>query len=134
DPPGADVFVDQENRGAAPVTVDLIPKFQHRIIVRKAGFATEERHVEGAVAEAPPTLTFKLEKAARLEISSVPPGANVSVNGRQIDQTTPVTLDDVPADTALKVRVEIKGMPPQIRTITVKEGKKGRVKIDLVNG
>jgi hypothetical protein len=30
--------------------------------------------------------------------------------------------------------VEIKGMPPQLRSITVKEGKKGRVKVDLVNG
>lgn len=134
EPPGADVFVDREKRGASPLKVDLIPQFQHRITIRKAGFATEERQVEGAVADVAPTLRFTLERAARLEVSSVPPGANVTVNGRQIDQTTPVTLDDVPANTPLKVRVEIKGMPPQLRSITVKEGKKGRVKVDLVNG
>ena len=60
--------------------------------------------------------------------------SRVTVNGREIGDTTPVTLDDVPGGVPLKVRVEIKGMAPQVRSITVKPGRRGRVRVDLVKG
>lgn len=133
-PEGATVLVDGEERGLAPVDVELIPKFEHRITVRKAGFATVIQTVEGKGAAVTPTLDVKLVKAARLDISSVPPGASVTINGRQIDDTTPVTLKDVPGGVELKVKIEIKGMKPQMRTITVKPGRRGKVRVNLVNG
>lgn len=133
-PEKATVLVDGEVKGETPVEVELIPKFEHRILVRKKGFATEERVVEGQATEGAPTLSFELPEAARLTVTSVPPGATVSVNGRRIEDTTPVTLDDVPGGVPLEVRVEIKGMAPQVRSITVQAGKRGRVKVDLVKG
>lgn len=133
-PPGAKVYVDGELKGEAPIEVGLIPKFSHRILVRKKGFASIEREVEGAASETIPTLAIELPQAARLEVTSVPPGATVRINGRHIEETTPVTLDDVPGGVPLEVRVEIKGMTPQVRSVTVKPGKKGRVRVDLVKG
>ncbi len=133
-PEGSIVFVDGEKKGPTPLEVELIPKFEHQIMVRKAGFATVVKTVEGTAAEVPPTLAVTLVKAARLDISSVPPGASITINGRQIDDTTPVTLKDVPGGVELKVKVEIKGMKPQMRTITVKPGRRGKVRVNLVNG
>lgn len=134
DPPGADVFLDGEKKGVAPIDVALIPKFQHKIVARKAGFATVERSMEGAASQAVAQVDLKLEPAARLEVTSVPPGASINVNGRQVDETTPATLNDVPGGVPLKVRVEVRGMTPQVRTITVKPGQKGKIKVDLING
>lgn len=133
DPPGAQVFVDGEAKGSAPVEVALIPKFQHKIVVRKKGFGTAERSIEGTASESVPNIDFKLSPAAQLQVSSVPPGATVTINGRQIEETTPVTLKDVPGGVPLKVRVEVQGMTPQVRSVTVKPGKRARVKVDLVN-
>lgn len=134
EPTGADVFLDGTAQGKTPAEFELIPGIEHRITVRKKGLATFQKTLEGKAMAEVPVVKATLPPAGRLRVTTVPPGASVRVNDRVIDDATPVTLDDVPAGVPLKVHVEIEGMPPQVRSVTVKKGRTQRVRVDLVKG
>ncbi|MEM7679030.1 MAG: PEGA domain-containing protein, partial [Myxococcota bacterium] len=124
-PPGGTVYLDgQAQPGATPMTVELIPGVEYQIQVRRKGWATGQQTVAADVHEGPAKIQFQLEKAGTLKITTIPPGATVTVDGRDADgRVTPLTLADVPAGRPLRVRMYVKGLPPQERTVTVPRGK-----------
>ncbi|MEL7368770.1 MAG: serine/threonine-protein kinase [Myxococcota bacterium] len=124
-PPGGKVYLDgQVQPGTTPMTVDLIPEVEYQVQVRRKGWATAQQIVAADVHEGPAKVQFRLEKAGSLKITTIPPGATVTVDGRDADgRVTPLTLTDVPADRPLRVRMYVKGLPPQERTVTVPRGK-----------
>ncbi|MCZ7587155.1 MAG: PEGA domain-containing protein [Deltaproteobacteria bacterium] len=72
--------------------------------------------------------------AASLFITSTPPGATVVMDGKTQAGKTPLTVDKPTAGEEHEVRLEMHGHMPQTRTITLEEGKIGRLHFDLEEG
>jgi len=90
-PSGAAVLQGTEQLGETPMTLELM-EGPHSLSLIKDGFKALDFDVD-AVANVNRTLpTFQLEPAnAQLRVSSIPRGANVTVNGRYRGQS-PVTI------------------------------------------
>ena len=91
DPAGAGIYLDTERVGETPATLELM-EGSYSFSLIKDGFKAWDGSVE-TFADIDQTLpTVQLEPAdARLRVSSIPRGANVSVNGRYRGQS-PVTI------------------------------------------
>lgn len=85
--PSATLWVDGEEVGPAPITVELF-EGEHILELRREGFKPWHQRIS-VVANQPQTLpTVTMEQAdGLLELTSTPPGANVSVNGEYVGQT-----------------------------------------------
>ncbi|MDZ7644147.1 MAG: PEGA domain-containing protein [Woeseiaceae bacterium] len=91
EPTGATIYRDQEELGETPATLRLA-EGSHALTVVKEGFAAWDSTVEATANEHRELPLIELEPAnARLEVNSVPLGANVTVNGRYRGQA-PVRL------------------------------------------
>ena len=132
-PAGAVVYLDGERqKGTTPLTVDLIPGVEYRVEVRRPGRATAQRTLTAAVHEGVAKVAFTLERAGTLRVRTVPPGASVTVDGRAASgRVTPLTLTDVPSGRPVRVRVRVKGLAAQERTITVPAGKTRTLTVEL---
>ncbi|MCK6551069.1 PEGA domain-containing protein, partial [Myxococcota bacterium] len=126
DPPGAQVLVDDAPQtGVTPVELELIPDVEYTIAVKLPKYATKIAVVKASVGTEVRPIQFKLEAAASLRITSDPPGALVSIDGRKLSNVvTPVTLEDVASNQDLKVTAEIKGLTPSTKTVSIPAGKK----------
>jgi hypothetical protein len=86
-PTGSLVFVDGEERGAAPLTVGVAPG-AHDIVAERPRWISAHAHVDGAGR-----VQLVLERpTAHLRIVTTPPGAPVRLDGRDVG-TTPLELD-----------------------------------------
>lgn len=95
-PPGATVLVDGEPRGTTPALVDLL-QGERQLALQLPGYAPEEQALTIVAGEAQDLGTITLVPATGiLSLSSVPSGANVSVNGEFAGQT-PLDLELAPA-------------------------------------
>jgi hypothetical protein len=95
DPPGARIFAGEEQVGETPATIELM-EGSHQISVVRDGFSAWDGTVvaEPNTEQALPLI--RLQPAnAKLLVSSIPRGANVTVNGRYRGQS-PITLDLAP--------------------------------------
>lgn len=135
-PPGATVYLDGTPvEKKTPVEVELIPDIEYRIVVKLDKHATKMAVIKASVGEEVRPIPFKLERAGTLKITTMPPGATITVDDIEVaDRVTPMTLRDVPSGRPVKVRAEIKGMPAATKTVTVKPGKSKRLNIDLDRG
>ena len=133
EPPGAAVFLDGKRvSGTTPLEVELIPEVEYRIVVRLPRHATKQAVVKASVGSEVRRIPFVLEPAGTLKITTVPPGAAVTIDSLEVeDKVTPMTLEDVPAGRPVRVRAEVKGLPPAVRTIEVPAGKTRALKLDL---
>lgn len=133
DPPGATVLLDERAQdGVTPLDVQLIPDVEYRIAVKLPKHATKVAVVKASVGTEVRPIQFKLDRAGTLRITTDPPGAALWLDGRPLaDLVTPATLDDVPAGQTVKVTAEIKGLPPQSKTITLRPGQKRALHIPL---
>jgi hypothetical protein len=91
-PEGVKVLVDgsAENGGTTPATIGKLSPGSHQLAFSKSGYVTELRTVEitaGKTSE----LNVTLEQApAVLSVSSMPPGAEILVDGKDTGKVTPV--------------------------------------------
>jgi len=93
-----------------------VPPGRHSLSVVKSGYEIEHRQVDVAnsALELSPIVMRSL--AGTLMLTTVPPGANVLVNGKRIPQTTPAQIE----------------LAPGPYTITVeKDGKQSSKEIDI---
>ena len=131
-PPGASVSLDSEpQKGATPLELELIPDVDYRLTIKLKGHATVTKELKAKISEGTEKLSFKLEPAGILAIVTSPPGATAVVDGREVVGVTPLTLGDVPSGRPIKVRVEIKGMPPEVKTVTIEPGKRKRLRFRI---
>jgi hypothetical protein len=132
-PPQASVWLDGvEKAGRTPLEVELIPDVSYLIEVRLEGHATAFQQVDARVANEVQVLSFRMEPAGTLEITSRPPGATVTVEGRVVrGRTTPMTLEDVPADRPIRVRVALSSGPAAVRSVTVPAGRRRKLRFAL---
>jgi hypothetical protein len=150
-PPGARVFVDGRDRGAAPATVTGLGQGEHRIRLVQEGYATTERRVVLSTERPSQVLTVPLSKAVvapkqgvippakadasqkptptwdtgMLVLDSRPSGANAFVDGRAVGKT-PVSVPGVKAGDHT-VRFELVGHFPWSTSINVEGGTSNRV-------
>ena len=99
-PPGSDVLIDGERRGATPLTLALTPGV-HSLIIRSG---SDERVVPLTIAPGAEVTQYYEMKAAepvalvgRLSVVTDPPGARVTVDGRPRG-VSPVTVADLTAE------------------------------------
>ncbi len=132
-PPGASVFLDgAAQEGITPLEMELIPDVEYRITVKLKGMASKEAVLKASVGKSIRPVRFSLAPSGTLRISSNPPGATVTVGGRQImGQVTPMVLRDVPSGTKVRVRAEIKGMAPAEKTVVVEKGRSRSLRFTL---
>jgi len=120
DPGGATVRVDGNAIGRTPLTADL-SSGPRLVELELAGFARAARRIT-VVAQRPLTLPeFRLAALpGRLQVTSEPAGAAVTVGGRFRGET-PLELE-VPAGAAQAVRATRAGHEPAEATVTLERG------------
>lgn len=94
DPPGAEVYLDGESLGDAPVRRGRIPEGTYTLTLKKDGYETSTGSV---VIKKDVTLTVDdtmVQATGVVEITSTPPGVSVTFDGRQAG-ATPVRVDNV---------------------------------------
>ncbi len=126
-PPGARIYVNNQFRGEAPVTLTDLPPGEQRLRAELAGFETAARTVsllqQSAVVE-----EFRMQKnSGKIVVVSDPPGAKVFLNGEEKGVTgTPATglisdpfeMDLLPPG-AYKVQLHRTGYSHTPKTVTV---------------
>ncbi len=91
EPPGAAIFAGKEQVGETPATIELL-EGTHQISVLRAGFSAWDGIViaKPNVAQTLPLINLQPANA-KLQVNTIPRGANVTVDGRYRGQT-PITL------------------------------------------
>ena len=95
-PPGAEILVDGETAANTPAVVEIM-QGERQLIVQLPGYANWQQTLELAAGEPQDVGVIQLQPAAGvLELSSVPSGANVTLDG-EFQGQTPLTLEISPA-------------------------------------
>ena len=101
-PRGAEVFIDGFRTGfSTPYTFSNISDGPHRIMVSKPGFIPQERTIDLLYTPVPlPTtnVSFILEEypGGFLRVASDPPGATITLDGKDTGEVTPLLFSSVP--------------------------------------
>jgi hypothetical protein len=153
-PAGAEVFVNGTRRGVTPLALRELALGGYDVRINRAGYTAAEQRVtldagrtsrtvdvtlrrSGAAATAPaaaaaaPAAASAPPAAASgsLLVDSRPPGARVTVDGRDVG-LTPVTVGTLaPGDHT--VRIELAGYQPIATTARVEPGVRARVAVSL---
>jgi hypothetical protein len=141
------VFVDGENRGVTPLTLQQLPLGTRRVRVQRDGFTTEERQVALTRSRPSRSLDFRLTRpaapaasapaaarsvrAGTLVIESRPTGATVLLDGRPAG-TTPLTVEDL-APGSYTVQLDLVDFRPISTTVRVVAGERARVAASLTS-
>jgi serine/threonine protein kinase len=103
-PPGAKAVMDGEvSRGCATPCMLQAPPGIHHLTVAQEGFQTEYREIHvGDGASELPTITLR-QPTGTLMLMTNPPGANIWINGKMLEQTTPAQLSLLPGSYTVTV-------------------------------
>jgi eukaryotic-like serine/threonine-protein kinase len=91
EPSGAEIVVDGNSRGRAPLQLELSAR-SHELIARLNGWPEEEQKIE-IVAGRDNAAHFVFENGS-VKITSSPGGATVTANGKELGQT-PLVIEEV---------------------------------------
>jgi serine/threonine protein kinase len=95
-PKGASVYLDGDEKGKTPLTLEKVRFGKHEISIRKGGHEKFSENIEVKSAQ-PVTLNAELkELPGAIAIVSHPPGAKLKING-QIKGETPYTVNGLKA-------------------------------------
>jgi formylglycine-generating enzyme required for sulfatase activity len=129
EPSGAAVYQGEEQIGVTPISLELM-EGSHSLSLIKDGFKAWDGSVE-TVANVDQVLpTVQLEPAnAQLRVSSIPRGANVSINGRYRGQS-PVTIALSP-DVDYEVGLSKAGYGSTTRRVRLEAAASEEITIDM---
>ncbi len=99
----------------------------------QGSIATFEKYLADPAAPKKPEIEARLAEIkgmmASLEITSLPDGAGVMVDGTVTDKVTPTTLDLAPGDHELALNMD--GYEPVVKQITLAAGEKSNLEVDF---
>jgi serine/threonine-protein kinase len=103
-PPGAKAVMDGEvSRGCATPCMLQATSGVHHLTVAQNGFQTEYREIHvGDAASEIPTITLR-QPTGTLMLMTNPAGANIWINGKMLEQTTPAQLSLSPGNYTVTV-------------------------------
>jgi hypothetical protein len=123
-PQGAEVFIDGFRTGfSTPYTFSNISDGRHRIMVTKTGYIPQESSINLLYTPVPvstTTVSFNLDEYSSgfLRVASDPPGATITLDGRDTGEVTPFLFSSVPIGLH-SVTVSEKNMTKKYPDITV---------------
>jgi serine/threonine protein kinase len=122
EPQGAGVYYGNELIGTTPFTQSLAPAdYRIRIVWKGQGEAEDVITVRPGETLAPPAYKLAVTMPALsyyLKITSDPPGASVTINGKMLKELTPLSLE---LDThEVRIRVEKEGFKSQEEVIYIR--------------
>ncbi len=112
DPSGAEVFINGEMRGTAPLTISNVPSGSVKIILNKEGQSRYSTQIQLSPGETKNLGTVKLgEIFGEVSVNSSPPRAEVTLDGTPYG-STPLNIRKVKRDKAHHLRVTLDGYQP----------------------
>lgn len=128
-PSGASIYVGQHQVGTTPASIELM-EGSHELSVVREGFTAWDGVVSAAANEQKVLPTIELEPAnARLQVASIPVGANVTVNGRYRGQS-PITLALSP-DIDYEIRLSKAGYGSVSRQVRLAAAASREITVDM---
>lgn len=129
-PPGATIAMNGNPTGLiSPATLEKLPINEDiKITLSKTDFENFEQVLK-LTSQKPQDITATLvpvkPKAATtsMNISSVPQGANISINGKSTGKVTPATIPNLNVGEGYRVTLSMKGYDTITKTYTPKAGK-----------
>ena len=118
DPPEAEIFIEGKYYGKTPRVIKNLPAGEYLVTLRKAHYLDLRKQVK-IEGESYAVVEGKLMKPADLTITSEPPGAQVTIRGKNMG-TTPLTLKNLYPE-RVYVEVEANGYKTERRYITLRE-------------
>ena len=131
DPPGANVFIDGREQGAAGQTPfrSVVDTGTHHLTLERAGFAPEERDVEVDVgAELRLNVPLARVDYGRLRVVASQPHARVLVDGEEVGE---VPYEGQVSPGSHEVEVEADGMKTFSADVTIERGQLTPVRVRL---
>jgi hypothetical protein len=127
---GAAVEVDGAPVGTSPLATPLVLTVgTHTLKVSRSGYA---EYLDTVKVSTNQTTTVEVELlpfAAVIEVSSMPPGAEVTIDGKLVGQT-PVHVEVDPGERVLRVSAD--GFHDGEQTLTVQAGEAYKVDVELI--
>ena len=127
---GGQIFVDGQLKGTVPSAID-VPKGRHLLEIKKEKFNDYAQWVdvqEGQRMTLAPSL--KTNAKGSLLVDADVRGAAVAVDGRQLDDTAPVLIDDL-EEGAHVIEVSKPPAVPWKQTVYVKGGQRAKIMAEL---
>jgi hypothetical protein len=119
-PPGAEVLFDgQRLAGTTPMTIDNAPvgtRHEIRIELARHSPYVEMVDIPKQGGEVPVSAVMK-PITGKLKINTIPPGADVMLDG-QLRGRTPTTVNDIDMASAKRLELRLKDYQPYIQTLT----------------
>jgi len=131
DPPGANVFIDGREQGAAGQTPfrSVVDTGTHHLTLERAGFAPEERDVEVDVgAELRLNVPLARVDYGRLRVVASQPHARVLVDGEEVGE---VPYEGQVSPGSHEVEVEADGMKTFSADVTIERGQLTPMRVRL---
>ena len=129
DPPGATVFAGDTEVGTTPAVVELL-EGTHELTITKDGYAAWDGNVTAVpnVDQSLPEITLQAANA-KLQVNTIPRGANVTVNGRYRGQS-PISLSLSP-DIDYEIGMSKAGYGVTTRSMRLASAASDSITVDL---
>jgi hypothetical protein len=121
EPSRALVRIAGADRGSTPLLVTDLPVGRHRVEVSSPGYVPKEVDFELRDRTPAKVAVTLASSSARLEVSSEPPGAAVTLNGILAGQLTPCTIERVAAGES-RLEISLEGYEPYTHTFQLAPG------------
>ncbi|MBP7144540.1 MAG: DUF3344 domain-containing protein [Methanoculleus sp.] len=132
DPTGAAVWLDGEDTGeVTPTTLEDVPAGDHVVTLKLDGYADASRPVTVVSDE---TVTVDLELTTltgSLEVTSVPDGAAIFIDGADTGEVTNATIDGIGVGTHT-VTLKLAGYAGAVAEVTIAENETAPLHLDLI--
>ncbi len=130
-PEGARAYLDGEEIGTTPVTVETVQTGMHEVRLSLAAHAPVNETIRVASEEAEQTFRFRLRAlAGNINIQTTPPGARVTLDKEDRGET-PLALTNLSIGEH-HLRIALDGYLPLEKTVTVQDQQTTTVQEDLM--
>lgn len=123
-PPGADVFINEEHKGTTPLSVS-VPAGPASVLVSKQGLSRVSRQITVKPGQTVSLTDITLgDIYGEVTISSDPTRASVTYDGQSFPAATPLTIRKVKRDKQHTITVSLPGHKPWSTSFNMDEAKK----------